>query len=157
MEQSTVPQAVPQEQQEKQIQTLAENFIEALHSLEDGSDEEADQLAMLYSEDAILTNAALELGNKKIEGRDAIMRFWVEYKAELGQSRSKFHHITTSDHAAGLFWTTEGQSPKGETVHYHGVSLLEFDEMGLIKFFRGYYDTRELTVKAAADDVSNAA
>ena len=147
MEQSSVPQ----EQQEKQIQTLAENFIEALHGLEDGSDEEADQLAMLYSEDATLTNAALELGGKKIEGRDAIMRFWVEYKAELGQAHSKFHHITTSDHAAGLFWTTEGRNPQNEPIHYHGVSLLEFDEMGLIKFFRGYYDTRELTVKAIAD------
>ncbi len=152
MEQSTESHLVPQQQQEKQIQTLAENFITALHELEAGSDEEADQIAMLYAEDATLTNAALELGNKKIEGRDAVMRFWVEYKAELGQAHSKFHHITTSDHAAGLFWTTEGQSPQGEAIHYHGVSLLQYDEMGLIKFFRGYYDTRELTVKAAAEN-----
>jgi len=37
----------------------------------------------------------------------------------------------------------------GQPVKYDGVSLLEYDEEGLILFFRGYYDTRDLTVKAS--------
>ena len=132
----------------KQIEARAKEFIDALHILEEGSDQDASALAEMYAEDATLTNAALELKGDAMKGRDAILAFWVEYKAQLGDSRSHFHHITTNDEAAGLFWTTEGTSPSGDKVHYHGVSLLQFDEQGQITFFRGYYDTRELQVKA---------
>jgi ketosteroid isomerase-like protein len=106
---------------------------------------------MLFNGDATLTNAALEHGGKEVNGRDNILQFWVQYKQELGNARSKFHHVTTSENAAGLFWTTEGTGPDGQPLRYHGATLLEFDEMGLIKFFRGYYDTRELKVQAAPE------
>ncbi len=136
---------------EKQMETLAQEFIDALHSLEQGDDTEAEPLAILFSEDATLTNAALELTGKEAKGRDAILQFWVEYKNTLGQALSNFHHITMGDKAAGLFWTTEGQGPDGQPVRYHGATLLEFDQTGLITFLRGYYDTRELTVKVQSE------
>lgn len=134
-----------------QIEAKAKEFIDALHTLEEGSDQDAGALAEMYTEDATLTNAALDLKGTQMKGRDAILRFWVEYKAQLGQARSHFHHITTSDTAAGLFWTTDGQSPAGEKISYHGVSLLQFSDSGQIEFFRGYYDTRELQVKAPVE------
>lgn len=127
-------------QHKNQIENLANQFIEALHDLENGDDGEADKISMLFAENATLVNAALELSGRKAEGRDAIHRFWIEYKSALGQARSQFHHITTDQNSAGLFWTTDAQG----STHYHGATLLQFDESGKISFFRGYYDTREL-------------
>ena len=127
---------------ENQIATLADEFIAALHELENGENTEdaAASLSVLFADDATLANSAQELTGKKIEGRDEIHRFWVNYKNELGQSRSDFHHITIGEKAAGLFWTTKTQN----TNDYHGATLLEFGDEGLIIFLRGYYDTREL-------------
>jgi ketosteroid isomerase-like protein len=130
------------------IEQKAQEFIDALHALEQGSEAELAPLVDKYAEDARLTNAALELKGETSHGKEAIRAFWSEYKQQLGQMKSNFHHVTTSDRAAGLFWTTEGTNPQGQEIHYHGVSLLEFNEQGLIQFFRGYYDTRELQLKA---------
>ena len=140
-----------QQMAENQIHSIAQDFINALNSLEEAGEIDAEPLAMLFSGDATLTNAALEHSGKEINGRDNILQFWVQYKQELGAARSRFHHVTTSTNAAGLFWTTEGTGPDGQPLRYHGATLLEFDEMGLIRFFRGYYDTRELLLKAASE------
>lgn len=131
-----------------QIEAKATEFIDALHTLEHGGADDANQLAALYADDATLSNSALDNKNREMKGADEILRFWIEYKATLGQVESKFHHITTSGDAAGLFWTTSGQNPAGDEVHYHGATLLQFNAEGMIEFFRGYYDTRELTVKS---------
>ena len=130
-----------------QIKAKAQEFIDALHELEQGTPDEANQVAALYAPDATLCNSALDSKNTEMKGSDEILRFWVEYKETLGQVFSKFHHVTASEDAAGLFWTTEGTNPAGDRVHYHGSTLLQFNEEGQINFFRGYYDTRELTIK----------
>ena len=131
-----------------QIKERAQEFIDALHQLEQGSTDDANQLAALYADDATLNNSALDNKNTEIKGNDEILRFWVEYKETLGEVFSKFHHVTADEDAAGLFWTTEGTNPAGDKVHYHGATLLQYDEEGKINFFRGYYDTRELTIKS---------
>jgi ketosteroid isomerase-like protein len=135
---------------EQQSQTLAQQFIDALHALEQGSENDLNGLVALFSEGAHLTNAVLELAGHERTGRQGAHRFWAEYKSTLGQAFSTFHHVTTGNSAAGLFWTTEGHAPDGQPVKYHGATLLEFDESGKIKFFRGYYDTRELIVQPHA-------
>ena len=129
------------------IQSQAQTFIDALHKLEQGSTDDVAVLVALYADDATLSNSALDNKNSEIKGADQITKFWTEYKETLGEVFSKFHHVTTDDDAAGLFWTTEGQNPAGDQVHYHGATLLQFGDDGKIEFFRGYYDTRELTVK----------
>ena len=134
-----------------QIEAKAKEFIDALHALEAGSDADAQGVAQMFAQDATLTNSALDLKGTSVKGQDRILEFWVQYKAQLGQAKSNFHHITTSAAAAGLFWTTDGSSPSGEDISYHGVSLLQFNDEGLIEFFRGYYDTRELQVKAPVE------
>ena len=139
------------EQKEFQINDLAQRFIDTLHDLEQGGEEQAHEIAMLFADDATLTNAALELRGETVEGRDALMRFWLEYRGTLGEVESHFHHVTTSERAAGLFWTTKGHNPSGQDVHYHGATLVEWNPSGMIQFFRGYYDTRELTVKPATE------
>lgn len=133
-----------------QIEAKAKEFIDALHALEQGSADDANQLAMLYSEDATLRNAALDNKSTEVKGAEQILRFWIEYKETLGEVFSKFHHVTASSDAAGLFWTTKGKNPAGDAVNYHGATLLQFGPDGKIEFFRGYYDTRELVVKSDA-------
>lgn len=134
--------------QTTQIEAKAREFIDALHALEQGGNDAADQLVALFAPDAELHNSALDNKGTAMSGSDEILQFWVEYKEMLGQVESKFHHVTVSDKAAGLFWTTTGRNPAGDEVHYHGSTLLQFNETGMIDFFRGYYDTRELTVKS---------
>ncbi len=134
-----------------QIAAKAREFIDALHELETGAAEDAGQLADLYAPDAGLANSALDNKSRELSGKDEILQFWTQYKATLGEVYSKFHHVTASDDSAGLFWTTEGTNPAGDKVHYHGSTLLVFNAEGLIQFFRGYYDTRELTVKAESE------
>ncbi len=129
-------------QKTEQIAILVDEFIAALHELESGENTEdaAATLSALFSDNAVLANSAQELTGNEIEGRDEIHRFWVNYKKELGQSHSDFHHITIAEKAAGLFWKTQAQ----KSNDYHGATLLEFGDDGLIAYFRGYYDTREL-------------
>ena len=129
------------------IQSQAQTFIDALHQLEQGSTGDVAALVALYADEATINNSALDGKNAEMKGTEQITKFWTEYKETLGEVLSKFHHVTTSDNAAGLFWTTEGQNPAGDQVHYHGATLLQFGDDGKIEFFRGYYDTRELTVK----------
>ena len=131
-----------------QIQAKAQEFIDALHTLEQGSVDDVSQLAALYSEHATLRNSALDNKDAEMKGIDQILHFWVEYKETLGEVVSKFHHVTASDDAAGLFWTTSGKNPAGDDVNYHGSTLLQFGADGKIEFFRGYYDTRELVIKS---------
>ncbi len=136
--------------EQTQIEAKANEFIDALHALEQGSADDANQLAGLFSDEATLRNSALDNKETEMKGADQVLRFWVEYKETLGEVFSKFHHVTASENAAGLFWTTTGKNPAGDAVNYHGATLLQFGSDGKIEFFRGYYDTRELVVKSDA-------
>lgn len=131
-----------------QIEAKAQEFIDALHALEQGTLEHVAPLAALYAPDATLRNSALDNKGSEMKGTEQITQFWAEYKETLGEIFSKFHHVTVSGEAAGLFWTTTGQNPAGDAVNYHGSTLLQFGADGKIVFFRGYYDTRELVVKS---------
>jgi ketosteroid isomerase-like protein len=133
------------ETQTNDIQTLAQQFIDALHTLEQGSEADVDALVALYSDDAHLTNAALRVAGDDRRGQDAIRHFWSEYKRTVGNAYSEFHQVTANEEAAGLFWTTRITGNDGEQgASYDGTSLLVFDGAGKIRFFQGYYDTREL-------------
>lgn len=133
-----------------QIEAKTQEFIDALHALEQGSVEDAHRIAALYSSEATLRNSALDNKDTEMKGLEQITQFWTEYKETLGEIFSKFHHVTVSGEAAGLFWTTTGTNPAGDPINYHGSTLLQFGADGKIEFFRGYYDTRDLVVKSEA-------
>ncbi len=132
--------------EQTQIQAKAKEFTDALHILEQGTVDDVGQLVGLYANDATLANSALDNKGQELSGQNEILQFWTQYKETLGDVLSLFHHITVSEDSAGLFWTTEGTNPAGDKVHYHGSTLLVFNPEGTIQFFRGYYDTRELTL-----------
>jgi ketosteroid isomerase-like protein len=140
----------------QQVQQLAQQFIDALHSLEEGNAQDADQLVGLFSDDARITNAALKLAGQERTGQDGARQFWSEYRRTFGEAYSEFYQVTVNDEAAGLFWTTKGTGNDGQPMEYDGVSLLVFDDNGKIKLFRGYYDTRELSREVGAGPESNA-
>ncbi|HYF63251.1 MAG TPA: nuclear transport factor 2 family protein [Herpetosiphonaceae bacterium] len=127
-----------------EYQEQARRFIEALHALEGGDDGGLDRICGLFSDDAVLTNAALRLADKEYRGRSGVREFWQAYRGTFAAIRSEFSHVTAGDGAAGLFWSSAGQDASGQPVSYDGVSLLEFDQSGRIARFRGYYDTRQL-------------
>lgn len=140
---------------QQQVQQLAQQFIDALHTLEQGDVEQVDQLVGLYSDDARLVNAALKLAGQERTGQEGTRQFWTEYRRTFGEAYSDFYQVTINDQAAGLFWTTKGTGNNGQPMEYDGVSLLVFDDQGKIKLFRGYYDTRELSREVGADTQPN--
>lgn len=135
---------------QQQSQERAQQFIDALHTLEHGSADDVDALVALFSDDARLVNAALKLAGQERNGQDGARQFWSEYRRTFGDAYSEFFQITANDESAGLFWTTKGTGNDGQPMEYDGVSLLVFNDEGKITLFRGYYDTRELSREVGA-------
>ncbi len=129
--------------EQEQAKGIAQQFIDALHKLEGGSEADVDTMVALYADDARLTNAALN--GKELTGQEGVREFWTEYRKTFGKVWSNFSHVTVDDNAAGLFWRTEGTGKDDQPIAYDGVSLLELSDDGRITFFRCYYDTRELS------------
>lgn len=133
----------------QQTYQLGQQFIDALHTLEQGAVEDAEQnvgaLVELYSDDARLLNAALKLAGDERHGKDGAKNFWIDYRRTFGEAYSDFFQVTSNEESAGLFWTTKGTGKDDQPMEYDGVSLLVFNDEGKISLFRGYYDTRELS------------
>jgi ketosteroid isomerase-like protein len=125
-----------------QIKSLADRFIDQLHSLEKGNLASAEALADLFADNAELTNSIIESDSKKSQrrGRQDIAQFWREYSESFQNIRSEFIDITASDHSAGLFWQSKGNDANGKPLDYEGVSLLEYNQDGKIQRFKGYFD-----------------
>ncbi len=133
----------------QQPQQRAQQFIDALHTLEGGSADDTAEIVALFADDARLTNAALD--GKELTGRDGVEKFWTEYRRTFGELRSEFSHVIADEKGAGLFWHTEGTGNDGNPIAYDGVSLLEWSDDGKIGYFRGYYDTRKLSQEVGID------
>ncbi len=130
---------------QQQAQTLAQQFIDALHKLEQGNEQDVGDIVSLYSDDARLVNSALKLAGQERTGQQGAREFWTEYRRTFGEAYSDFFQVTTNAESAGLFWTTKGTGNDGQPMEYDGVSLLVFNQDGKIALFRGYYDTREIS------------
>ncbi len=87
----------------KQANTLAQQFISALHALEQGHEKAVEGLVALYSGDAQRTNAALKLAGKEHRGQGGAHAFRTEYRRTFKDIYSNFVQVTTNEEAAGLF------------------------------------------------------
>jgi ketosteroid isomerase-like protein len=132
---------------EQHLPPAAQQFIAALHSLEQGGPDDVDKLVALFNPEAQLTNATLKLANQERTGIAGVRDFWVKYRRMFDTIYSEFDHVTSSAQAIGLFWTSRGMDTQGQPVEYDGASLLVFGEDGKITRFRGYYDTRQISRK----------
>jgi hypothetical protein len=141
---------------QQQVRQLADRFIAELRRVEDGDAAGIDSLAEMFADNASLSNSIIEHEGDCRIGRDEVAKFWREYTAAFGKVHSEFFEITVNDHAAGLFWRSVGADAHGIELEYEGVSLLVFDDNGKIAQFKGFFDTRQLAVRAQASGATSA-
>jgi ketosteroid isomerase-like protein len=133
---------------QQQVKGIADRFISELHRIEDGDAAAIDGIANMFADDAELTNPLIERDGSSLSGRDQIAEFWREYRSTFRDIHSEFFDITANDHSAGLFWRSAGTSANGKPLQYEGVSLLELNEEGKIARFKGFFDSRQITMQS---------
>lgn len=117
---------------------IANTFIAALRSLEEGKDVEP--LAALYADDAVIGNV---VAPDQFTGRDGARRFWTEYRGTFGTVQSEFRNVITTDKRAALEWTTTGTGFDGAPINYSGVTILEADGDQITRS-TAYFDPKSL-------------
>ncbi len=117
---------------------VANDFVEALHKLEEDRDVEA--LVEIHAEDCEVGNVSV---SQTFRGHEGLREFWTAYRKTFGEMRSTFRNVFATEEGAALEWRTEGTS-NGDTVSYAGVSILEV-EGGKVRRFMAYFDPRALT------------
>lgn len=137
--------------QDKNLTMIGQQFIDALHKLEQGSENDTDDIVGLFDEHAMLINSALKLSDNPMQGRVDIKTFWQDYRRHFQQAESEFYRVTSGDGSVGLFWTTKGVRRDGQPINYDGASLLVINQDDRITEFRGYYDTRSLQTTITAE------
>jgi ketosteroid isomerase-like protein len=115
-----------------------EQFMDALATLE--RDRDVETIAALFA-------AESEIGNlitpRHFSGVDGAREFWQAYRATFGEVQSEFRNVIVGDGRAALEWTTSGTSTQGSPVTYTGVSILEYAD-GKISRFWAYFDPGDL-------------
>ena len=116
-------------------ETPGQLFEKALQRLDEAGDA-ADLLAR-FSDGA-------ELHRPEVDGQAATSdaeTFWKAYRAQFDEISAEFTHRTETDQHAALEWHSRGRLAAGRDIAYRGVSLLTFDDTGLVTRFATYYDT----------------
>lgn len=111
-----------------------QEFIDALNTLE--RDRDVEPIAALYAEESEIGNI---VSPRQFAGVEGAREFWTAYRATFGDMQSEFRNIIEGDGRAALEWTTSGTSVQGDPISYAGVSILEFAE-GHISRFWAYFD-----------------
>jgi SnoaL-like domain len=132
------------------VNAWAQQFVAALHALDQSGEQELPRMLDLFSNDVKLTNAALKAAGIERRGVEGARSFWRQYCYTLRDASTNFHAITLGKKEAGLFWTSHGKGPDGNAITYDGATLLRYNDGGKINAFHGYYDTRELSTKAVS-------
>lgn len=119
-------------------QTGTEQFMDALAALERDGDVES--LAALFA-------AESEIGNlitpRHFSGVEGAREFWQAYRGTFGEVQSSFRNVIVGDGQAALEWTTSGTSTQGAPITYTGVSILEFTDKKISRFW-AYFDPGDL-------------
>lgn len=126
---------------------LADDFITALHQLEETSD--VDGITALFSDNAVLSNP---LAVHDADDGGAARTFWTAYRAPFEEITSEFINVAEGDGSAMLEWRSDG-TVRGQAVSYSGVSVLEFAD-DRISSFRAYFDPRELVAHVGSPQAS---
>lgn len=116
----------------------ADQFIEALHGLEEQGDLE--RMISMFSDQAELRNPTDDDPHR---GRQGAQTFWDTYRRSFQEVHSDFRNVTETDDAVMLEWTSRGRLADGSPVEYDGVSVVEFQD-GRIRRFRAYFDPSDL-------------
>ena len=115
-----------------------QEFIDALHTLE--RDRDLEPIVGLFGADSEVGNI---VAPRQFSGAEGARDFWQAYRATFGDMESEFRNIIESDGRAALEWTTTGTSVQGDPITYAGVSILEFTD-GQISRFWAYFNPTDL-------------
>ena len=124
------------------VGTRASAFAQALQQFE--KDHDLDAFARVFADDAQVLRPEQRGGE---QGQDGVRTFWQQYLDQFETVRSEFSRVVEAGPLGELEWTSRGSlgsAQEAKTVEYQGVSLLEFDDQGLVKRFATYYDTAAL-------------
>ena len=116
----------------------ADEFIEALHALEEGGDVE--RMVQLFDDDCELTNPTHAAPHRGVEG---VREFWRSYRDTFEEIHSDFSRVVETGDTTLLEWTSSGRARGGEPIRYSGVSILE-TRAGKVHRFRAYFDSSAL-------------
>jgi len=117
-----------------------EKFADALHALEDGGDLET--FVALFADDVELHRPETR---QELDGSAGARAFWEQYLGTFDEIRSDFSRVV--DGGVGVLeWTGTGRLRSGAPVTYAGVSILDFDDAGLVTRFATYFDTQAFEV-----------
>jgi ketosteroid isomerase-like protein len=121
----------------------AQRFVDALTKLEQSG--ALEPLLSLFAEDAQVSNVA---STRVFTGLEGARQFWAEYKRVLARVKSTFRNMIESGDRVALEWETQGMARNGAAVNYEGVSIIEWREDRIIRFY-AYFDPglleREMT------------
>ena len=109
-------------------------FVDALSALEQNRDLEP--ITALFAPECEIGNI---VSPRQFSGPDGARAFWETYRASFGDVQSTFRNVIAGDGHAALEWTTSGTSVQGLPIAYSGVSILEFAD-GQISRFWAYFD-----------------
>jgi ketosteroid isomerase-like protein len=116
----------------------AQQFIEALHQLENQGDLE--KMISMFSDQAELQNPT---DDRPHRGRKGAESFWEAYRHSFEEIHSDFRTVSESDGSVMLEWTSRGRLPDGSPIEYDGVSVVEYEDEQ-IRRFRAYFDPSHL-------------
>ena len=112
----------------------AQRFVDALTKLEQSG--ELEPLLALFAEDAQVSNVA---STRVFTGLEGARQFWTEYKGVLARVKSTFRNMIESGDRVALEWETQGTAQNGSAVNYEGVSIIEWRDDRIIRFY-SYFD-----------------
>lgn len=118
--------------------TRTQRFIDALAALE--RDRDVERIAGLFTPESEVGNI---VSPREFSGPEGARTFWAAYRETFGEVSSQFRNVIVSDGRAALEWTTTGTSAQGAPITYAGVSILEFAD-GQISRFWAYFDPSDL-------------
>ena len=128
-------------------ESIAKQFIDALHKLE--SDRDLETITRLFSEDC-------EIGNVVTEDKGiGVEQFWTSYRESFGEVKSTFRNEIITGDVTALEWTTSGTNGEGHEFEYNGVSILETEDDKITRF-HAYFDPNKLGKQIVAEDTKEA-
>ena len=117
---------------------ISEKFIEALKNLE--ATGETEDIVALFAEDCEVGNVSL---TENLKGTDGAREFWTNYRKTFKEVRSEFKNKLAADGTAALEWTTTGTSENDHEISYEGVSILEYEDDKISRFY-AYFNPAKL-------------
>ncbi|GAC1386037.1 MAG: nuclear transport factor 2 family protein [Herpetosiphon sp.] len=118
---------------------LAEQFMNALHRLED--DRDVDAIVALYGEQSEISNV---VSHEAFHGSAGAREFWTKYRDAFGEVHSEFRNVIVSEKNVALEWVTSGTGADGAPFTYDGVSIIETSGQHVTRF-RAFFDSASLS------------